>query len=420
LVEERHWIAEDVLMCRSLKVCGRHTGRTKQITAVVATSWGLLVSATLLPAAAAEATPPTPEAAAAPEPRKTAIPKLRIGDDDSYFEFYGQINKGLLVFDDGESTLGYIPVDNGNSSTRAGIRIYGAITDDWSLGGNLEWEWNPYSTTNVNQLNRDDFDWDTELLRKAEAYLTSDTLGKLWLGQGSMASDSSAEVDLSGTSVVGYSLISDMAGGPFLRLDDGLLSTVKVKDAFTNFDGLGRKLRVRYDTPSFAGFTLAASVGTQVVPEETHVTVWDIVARYENTFDDFKVSAAVAYSEPGDHQNLYDGSFSILHDPTGISLTFATAYSDEETVDGRYGYVKLGYQTDFFEVGKTAFSVDAYYGEDIAANGSDSTSFGAQFVQNLDYLQTELYLGLRSYSYDEAVTGFDDSFAVLTGARVKF
>lgn len=351
---------------------------------------------------------------------ETAIPKLRIGDDENYFEFYGQINKGLLVFDDGGSTLGYFPVDNGNSSSRVGIRLYGAISEGWSLGGNLEWEWNPYSTNNVNQLNRDDFDWETDLLRKAEVYLTSENLGKVWLGQGSMASDSTAEVDLSGTSVVGYSLVADMAGGPFFRLDDGLLSSIHVKDAFTNFDGLGRKLRVRYDTPSFAGFSLATSVGTQVVPTETDVAVWDIAARYENTFDNFKVSGAIAYSEPGGDQDLVDGSISVLHEPTGISLTVAAAYSDEETVDGRYGYVKLGYQTDFFDVGKTAFSVDAFYGEDIAAGGSDSTSFGAQFVQNLDYLQTELYLGVRSYSYDETVTSFEDSVAILTGARVKF
>ena len=103
-------------------------------------------------------------------------------------------------------------------------------------------------------------------------------------------------------------------------------------------------------------------------------------------FDDFKVSGAIAYSEPSVDQQLFDGSISILHDPSGISLTVAAAYSDEAIDDGRYGYVKLGYQTDFFEVGKTAMSVDAYYGEDIAANGSDSTSFGAQLVQNLDYL----------------------------------
>jgi hypothetical protein len=235
-----------------------------------------------------------------------------------------------------------------------------------------------------------------------------------------MASDATAEADLSGTSVVGYSLVSDMAGGPFFRLADGELSTVHVKDAFTNFDGLGRKLRVRYDTPSFSGFSFATSVGTQVVPTVTDLTVWDIAARYDNTVGEFKVSGAVAFSQPYEGDALYDGSVSVLHEPTGLSLTLAAAFADEEVIDGSYGYVKLGYQADFFEVGKTALSVDAYFGEDIAAAGSDSTSFGAQLVQNLDYLQTELYLGARTYSYDEDTPDFDDSFAVLAGARMKF
>ncbi|BCP55173.1 hypothetical protein K32_37900 [Kaistia sp. 32K] len=378
----------------------------------------LLSLASLLPAAAADATAPT-EAEVA-KAKATLIPKLRTGNDDAYIELYGQINKGLLIFDDGGSTLGYGPVDNGNSSTRAGARIYGRVNDDWGMGGNLEWEWTPYSTNNVNQLNRGDYDWDANLLRKAELYLESKTYGKLWLGQGSMASDGSAEVDLSGTTVVGYALVSDMAGGPFFRFSDGTLTSVKVKDAFTDFDGLGRKLRVRYDTPQYAGFTLSSSVGTQVVPTTTDVTVWDIAARYDNTLSDFKISAAIAYSQPGNDQSLVDGSVSVLHQPSGLSVTAAAAYSDEETVDGRYGYLKLGYQTKYFEAGKTAFSVDAYYGKDIDAPGSSSTSFGAQLVQNLDYYQTELYLGLRSYDYQEPAADIDKSYAVLGGARVKF
>ena len=89
-------------------------------------------------------------------------------------------------------------------------------------------------------------------------------------------------------------------------------------------------------------------------------------------------------------------------------------------VDGRYGYFKLGYQTNIFEAGKTAFSVDAYFGENIDAAGSTSQSFGAQLVQNLDYYQTELYLGLRQYAYEEPAVDIDKSYAVLAGARLKF
>ncbi|WP_224393564.1 hypothetical protein [Ensifer adhaerens] len=272
----------------------------------------------------------------------------------------------------------------------------------------------------MNQTNEDHFDWGTDLMRKAEIYLNSKDYGKFWFGQGSMASDTSAEVDLSGTDVVGYSLVSDMAGGPFFRNEDGTLSTVHVKDAFTNYDGLSRKLRVRYDTPSYGGFSLATSVGTQVVPETTDVTVWDMAVRYNETYDAFKVSAALAFSKPGGSNSIYDGSVSILHLDTGLSLTLAAGYSDKETVDGRYGYVKVGYQADIFDVGKTAFSVDAYFGKDIAGKGSESDSFGAQIVQNLDYLQTELYLGARTYSLDQETADLQDSFAVLGGARIKF
>lgn len=370
--------------------------------------------------AAQEPSKPAPQPTEASKTPERWIPKLRVGDDNAYLEFYGQINKGLLIHDDGGTTENYFPVDNGNSSSRAGFRIYSLMENDWSFGANLEWEWNPYSTTNVNQLNENHFDWGTDLLRKAEIYLDSKDYGKFWLGQGSMASDSTAEVDLSGTTVVGYSLISDMAGGPFFRNDDGTLSTVHVKDAFTNYDGLSRKFRARYDTPSFGGFSLATSVGTQVVPEETDVTVWDMAVRYDETYDAFKVGAAVAFSRPGDGNSIYDGSVSVLHLDTGLSLTLAAGYSDKQTVDGHYGYVKVGYQADIFDVGKTAFSVDAYFGKDIAGRGSNSDSFGAQVVQNLDYLQTELYLGARTYSLDKETADLQDSFAVLGGARIKF
>src|SRR5262245_47500623 len=88
----------------------------------------------------------------AQEKKKTWIPKLRAGTDETYIELYGHINKGLLVYDDGHSTLGYFPVDNDNSSTRAGLTYYNEVNDNWSVTGNLEAEWTPYSTKSVNQL----------------------------------------------------------------------------------------------------------------------------------------------------------------------------------------------------------------------------------------------------------------------------
>ena len=219
----------------------------------------------------------------------------------------------------------------------------------------------------MNQLNRGEPDWGRFLLRKAEGYLNSQQFGVLWLGQGSMASDGTAEVDLSGTDVIGYSNVSDLAGGQlFAFADRNGLSAVNVGSVFSNLDGLSRKLRVRYDTPSFAGFTLSSSYGTQVVPEPTEIDVWDVALRYAGEFGGFKMASAVAYSDTGS-ANRYDGSLSVLFVPTGISVTAAGGYDDGlDSPGGRYLYGKLGYQRQFLEQGVTAISIDAYTGDDIA------------------------------------------------------
>ena len=120
----------------------------------------------------------------------------------------------------------------------------------------MEIGWAPFSTFTVNQRNRE-VDLTDFLLRKLEVIIDTPRHGRFWLGQGSMASDGSAENDLSGTSVAGYSAVGSIAGGQFFRFPDGQLSEARVFGGFRNFDAL-RKLRVRYDTPSFHGFTMGA------------------------------------------------------------------------------------------------------------------------------------------------------------------
>ena len=352
---------------------------------------------------------------------ETWIPPLRVGDDNTWVQLYGQINPGFLVVDDGDSTLGYGPVDNGNSSTRFGVRLYVGIANGTFLGANYEAQYDPYSTNYVNQLNRGEPDWDRYLTRKAEGYLNSEQFGVLWVGQGSMASDGTAEVDLSGTDVIGYSSISDFAGGQLFAFSrDGGLSAISVGSAFSNFDGLGRKVRVRYDTPTLAGFTLSGSYGREMIPEDTGIDVWDVALRYAGEFGGFKVASAVAYSDTGS-ADRYDGSVSVLHLPTGISVTGAAGYdARDDGVNAQYLYGKLGYQRSFFDVGATAFAVDVYSGDDIHTAGSESFSWGAFVVQNFDYYQSQVYLGVRSYQFDNDDGSYDPLLAALTGVRVKF
>jgi hypothetical protein len=135
----------------------------------------------------------------------TWIPALRLGDDRKFFEVYGQINKGFLIYNDGHSSEVYPLVDNENSSTRLGFRTEAPVTEHSTFGVNLEVEWRAYSSTSVNRFNRTDPDvgYDTMRLRHYEGYLVTHDYGRIWVGQGSMASDGASEADLSGTHVIG-------------------------------------------------------------------------------------------------------------------------------------------------------------------------------------------------------------------------
>jgi hypothetical protein len=237
-----------------------------------------------------------------------------------------------------------------------------------------------------------------------------------------MASDGTAEIDLSGTHVIGYSKVQDTAGGQIFAVSNTPgFSSVTVNDAFDNLDGLSRLMRLRYDSPDFAGFTFGTSVGRLVVGGDWSGMQWDVAANYADTIGDFQIKGAAAYSRPSSDEYRLNGSLSVLHQQSGINATIAGGHaSDPGSSDPEFVYAKLGYKTHFFDFGVTAFSADIYAGNDFVTAGSDSVSYGFQAVQNLDYYRTELYLGVRLYEYDDTAASYKPGLAVLTGARIKF
>lgn len=270
--------------------------------------------------------------------------------------FSGQHNFGILSYDDGDETNTYAPIDNDNSGSRVRLQIFSDL-GEWQVESTAEVEYQPYASNVVSQLD-DEADWDfyDDNIRRLEVSFASERYGKFWLGQGSMATDGIAEADLSGTTVIAYSSLSDTAGGRFFRHDDGLLSDVNVGSAFTNLDGLGRKLRIRYDTPTWNGFGLKASYGQDYLADLDD-DLYDVAATYSGEFSDFEVAAAVGYAwNDGTGIDLFSGSLSALHKPSGVSMTLA-AGAEQNEGSGDYGYAKLGYERDFFAMGSTAFSI---------------------------------------------------------------
>lgn len=355
----------------------------------------------------------------------------------SVLRFYGQINKGFLNYDDGLVSESYNFIDNNNSNTRFGLTYTARINDQWDYLGTLEIQYAPYSTSNqaldpATGLPKSNpasaYEFTNANIRKIDNKFTNEDIGSFYLGQGDMASNDTAKVDFSGTTVIAGAAVQDSAGGQLLRQADGTLSKIKISDAFKDYNGLGRKVRVRYDTPSFNGFSFRASYGQDQLSTNEAVQdnpLYDIAATYANEFGDFKVGAQVAYAwndvkDKDTTTTTLSGSGSVLHTPTGLNLTLASANQDNETLEGSYWYVKGGWLGDFVSWGKTAVSIDYYSGSDIQSAGSQSESTGFAIVQNVTDWNTEFWMTYRTYDLDTPKIAYDSSSALFFGARFRF
>lgn len=343
---------------------------------------------------------------------------LHAQDAESRFNFYGQINLGVLSVDDGvESDT--IFTDNDNSNSRIGY------TYDWVLNGGNKLRFHFESALGLSGSARasatnDNFDVDfrrTELRRFDFQYTTA-RYGKFYVGQGSTATDGIAEEDLSRTGVISYSSITDVGGGVTFRLADGSASTVRVGNTFSNFDG-ARRFRVRYDTPSFSGFTVSTSFGTEELARNDDREFTDIAVRYAGEFGDFKIAAGLGHISVSGGDDTTAGSFSMLHNPTGLNLTLAAGENHDS--DASYTYVKGGIVRDWFPIGYTAISLDYTDGSDFVSRGSETESIGLAVVQKVDKWNTEIFALYRTYEFsDTSGASYQDVDAIFVGARFRF
>jgi uncharacterized coiled-coil protein SlyX len=326
----------------------------------------------------------------------------------------GQVDRAVNIIDDGKNTDAYY-VDNDSSNSR--VRFIGTAkaTDDLTLGSKIELAFAPNESSQVNQNTEDSGDFTDE--RYVEMSLDSKRFGKLTLGKGDTSSNYSAEVDLSKTDVIAYASIADIAGGMFFRQSNGdSLTDVKVSDAFKDLDGLSRKSRVRYDTPTFYGFSLAGSL----ISDQR----WDAALRWGGQGYGFKAAGAAAVANPNqDNTNYqYDGSFSLLHEATGLNLTLSAGLLDRDGQNsGTNLWGKLGWLTKLFSVGETGFSVDYDRSINFPTNRDTGYSVGGAVVQQFEDYGSELYMQYRVYSLDRDVEpSVQDMYVGTIGARVKF
>ena len=140
----------------------------------------------------------------------------------------GQVDRLLNLADDGKNTKAYF-VDNNVSVSRLRFVATGQVTDDFSIGTNLELAISPNNSGDVSQVNEDGSQKDE--FRKVEAVFKSKSFGEIDFGKGDPATKDIAKLDLSGTDVLAYASTGDPAGGLLFRTKDSEeLTTTDIGD----------------------------------------------------------------------------------------------------------------------------------------------------------------------------------------------
>jgi hypothetical protein len=257
-------------------------------------------------------------------------------------------------------------------------------------------------------------------MRWQEVWIKDEKLGKLSLGKGDTASNGASEVDLSGTAVAQYSGMADIGGSFEFRSAGGTYTGVTLGTVYSQLDGLSRQNRLRYDTPSFGGFTLSTSVGAD--------DFVDGALRFKKEWNSVRCAWAGAVAHNTDEKNddlwIYNTSGSCIHTPSGLNLTLGYAEEDEgdsKDFDNQWWFVKVGISRRWNSHGKTSISVQYASNEDTRLAGDETDSYGVAFVQNIDSAALELFVAYSHHEYDDnTATNFDDLDFVLAGARIRF
>ena len=328
-------------------------------------------------------------------------------------QIYGQVNKGLLIWDDGVESDAYV-VDNDASGSRIGFKGEATLRPGWKAGYLIELNIQDAATDVVSQ-NNDEGDSNDISIRFSNWYIENERLGRLTVGQASRATDGINEIILAGS----LRDSSTQWGGAFVvRTVGGGSSSFTLDDFASDLDG-GRDDVIRYDSPSLYGFIFSASWGDD--------DIGDIALRYQNEWNSVRIAAGIGYQwvSNGSDYEVLSGSISVMHIPTGIYAAFSVGGRDWESStlpDDSYWYVQAGVERKWLPYGSTTIYGDVGHYDDFLSSGSsEADRWGLGLVQRFDSAAMEFYAQASFWDFDDSTaTEYEGQSFVLIGSRIKF
>ena len=341
----------------------------------------------------------------------------------------GWVNQQLTRWSDGAEQDTY--VHDVGSTLGSHVKFTGAaaITSDWSAGYHLQFE----------LINSDGLTIDQDTPRGPAAlggaggvqtlqsywFVRSETLGKLSVGKLSQASDNAAIlVDQSG-SLVSANWVSFDINSFFIRdKSTGVLTSRRWGEAggcvWGDCNGVPLNA-IRYDTPSFGGFSLSASWGED--------DFWDIAARHASEHAGFKISFTAAYSESTDKgvqgsngidkTRYFQAGGYLEHVETGLFGVvnygnFDNGIAGAENADT--WWMKGGLRRKWMPLGHTIVYGEYLENQDGGNTGSQLEVWGLGMVQEIDAAAMSLWMKMRNAS----VSGLQEGGAEFEAADFRW
>jgi len=378
---------------------------------------------------------------------------VRKGNRKVSLTLSGWVAQQVTWWDDGAESNAYVTGIGTTLATHTKFTGEAQITPGWTAGYVLHIEWE--ANDPLLGLNQNVDDNPTNVfINQSYWFIKSDRLGKFSLGHLSPASDNTAIlVDGSGSLVPANWVLFEGAG--FFTRSGGGDNTTKWADiSFCNFSGLGiggdcvagPGNFVRYDSPTFGGFSVSADWGED--------DIWDVAARFAGEAAGFKLAVAASDAETTDNNPLIFGTTGITtsyfqigaylqHVPTGLWAYGAYGREDAGDLHDALGigflddhperwYVKAGIRQRWSSLGHTVIYGEYAKGDDqispFAANlgifDAEQKVWGAGIVQEIDAAAMSIWLKYRNFDGEATDDGgkfdFEELHQVTFGALISF
>lgn len=330
-------------------------------------------------------------------------------DDKVSFSWSGQVSRALSFADNGVDD-DVLFVDNNNSGTRLRLKGHTSFGNGQEAGIHWETQFQENSSASIDIGDSDGSNGDGFTSRKRDLWFKG-AWGKASLGQGDGAANGTSEVDFSGTTIADYS------GN---NLDDGISfvdstgvkgtdndASVKNGSVFSNFDGLSRNDRLRYDLPGFGGLGIAISAGQDRS---------ELGIRYSVKFGGGgKFGAAIGIVDNEDKFEQTGVSASILlASGFNAGIHFGERDFEDKDTDAEGSYIKVGQK-----FGKNAVSIAFHSVDDLAAEGDEAERVNLSWVY-VPKKGIELFASLNSAELSRSSGDLEDQEVFGFGSRIKF